>query len=590
MNNFYVADVVGSGEMNKVIARKSLVRAVALALPMFGLSGAASAAALGLIETHQEDPANVDSALAGTSSVVMSHDAKYLFVAAASDGAVTTFGRDPSTGGLTQSSVAAYRGPTTNFFVRLAGVTRLEIAPDSTQVFAAAWNGAAVVTLGVHLDDGHTNGEGTELPSQPFAVKGARMARTADGKNVYYIFADAPGVRVFERNLDAASNTYGHLHVMTDTYVADSISPEMRDALTKPQDVAVSVDGAHVYVVGRDNSGAGGDLTVLSRDEAGMLSGLEMHKHGATVTGMNDPKAVVVSADGKFVYVASDGAVATFSRAEDGKLTFVEATNYVDASASSLDVLDDAQAMVLSPNGQMVYVGTSTKTLAAFARDVETGKLTATGYVVDGVGGAAIGAVQQLVVSPDGAQLYVASNGNVDGVTVFGTSADVSAVIQDSADSVAPGGKYNYTVTVTNTGLADAANALLEITLPDGVTLTNVEGPAGVECEPETSGWHCHLGTVIAGAEPLVVTAEATAPATEGTITTTVDVTAANADPVADNNRDGLALAVSAGAAAAGPSDPAAESGGGGGGALGFYWLLLGGGIAGAARLRTLKK
>lgn len=173
--------------------------------------------------------------------------------------------------------------------------------------------------------------------------------------------------------------------------------------------VAVSPDGAHVYVAGSSDNAVG----VFTRDPAsGSLDLVEVKKDGADgVEGIAGARALLVTADGRYVYVAASGdhAVTLFRRDPDsGGLTFVESV--VDG-VNGVDGLRGARQVVISPDQQFLYVpGPFDDAIAVFRRDVETGRLTFVELQRDGVGGVnGLDGVRSVSISPDGAHLYAAS-------------------------------------------------------------------------------------------------------------------------------------------------------------------------------------
>lgn len=183
---------------------------------------------------------------------------------------------------------------------------------------------------------------------------------------------------------------------------------------------------------------------------------------GYALRGAND---VAVSPDGANVYVASRvpmfgvsifGGLASFSRSGDDGTVKEDAclssdrTTGVDGTAgvcAATPALDGATGVAISPDGKNVYaVSFDGNSLSTFARDPDTGALTDLGCLQTpsrgrcGWGRALLGA-DSVLVTADGRNVYVASRfGNA--VDVFARDADTGAlselgcVSNDSTDGV----------------------------------------------------------------------------------------------------------------------------------------------------------
>lgn len=102
------------------------------------------------------------------------------------------------------------------------------------------------------VDDGDDSGLAVE------GLSGGRaMVLSPDQRHLYVASADADAVTVFSREAVAGSEDFGRLSFVESRAVgsdepADSVSPVT--GVRGASDVAVSADGEHVYVVGRDDS------------------------------------------------------------------------------------------------------------------------------------------------------------------------------------------------------------------------------------------------------------------------------------------------------------------------------------------------
>jgi poly(3-hydroxybutyrate) depolymerase/6-phosphogluconolactonase (cycloisomerase 2 family) len=270
----------------------------------------------------------------------------------------------------------------------------------------------------------------------------------------------------------------------------------------------VSPDGANVYVAGA----LGEAVAVFARDaQSGRLTFLEVHRNGVNgVDGLGYPIVLAVSPDGAHVYVASQvGAIAAFARdPRSGRLTFVQ------AQRDGLPGPDHhIYSLTVSPDGAHVYVsgpGVATD-VAVFARDAASGRLTPIEVVSTG-----LAPTFALAVSPDGAHVYAAGftakavtafqrdsttgrltrlaswRNGVDGVQGL-DGANAIALSADGA-SVYVGGIYDYSVAVF---ARDAGTGSLHFVqaVQSGVEgVQGLKGANGVVVSPNgahlwASGW-----------------------------------------------------------------------------------------------------
>src|SRR5262245_32908481 len=131
------------------------------------------------------------------------------------------------------------------------------------------------------------------------------LALSPDGRHLYVAAENANAVLLFDRNA-----TTGHM-TLSATYVSGTGGI---DGMRGAHAIAVSPDGAHVYVASKVDDA----LVAFSRDAStGALTFLQAKFDGrATVNGLDGAESVVISSDGKNLYIAgrNDNAVAVFSR------------------------------------------------------------------------------------------------------------------------------------------------------------------------------------------------------------------------------------------------------------------------------------
>ena len=262
--------------------------------------------------------------------------------------------------------------------------------------------------------------EGLAPPPPPLALPGNSYINGQDGLNS------------LDGAYDVAISPDG-LHAYVTSYVSNSLTVFSRDAasgeltfvmstsgvdLQGPAMVEVSPDGKQVYVVAITSD----SLLIYNRNASTGIVTLDNvwteGDNGGTVTGLDYPYGIVVSPDGRFIYVTSfySNAIVTFSRAQDGVVSYENA------------LIDDinlwrAYLPAISPDGKHIYVsGGSTSGaqddgyVSAYQRDAIDGSLTFIErhyegeligcyficFYINGLSGA-----WGIAVSPDGNNVYV---------------------------------------------------------------------------------------------------------------------------------------------------------------------------------------
>jgi cysteine-rich repeat protein len=235
------------------------------------------------------------------------------------------------------------------------------------------------------------------------------VAVAPDGAHVYVVGNIDDAVAVFARNPGTGALT-------PVAVVRDGIDGV--DGLDGARSVAVSPDGAHVYVASTSEDA----VAAFRREQAsGLLTPIGVARDGvAGVAGLDGAFAITVSADGRSVYVASIVANAVVAFARDvvsGVLTFVDVEQ---DGVGGTDGLFGALDVAVSSDGGHVYaVSLVDDALVAFVRDPATGALSLLEIHRDGLAGIdGLDNGESVVVSPDGAHVYAAASGD-HAVTAF---------------------------------------------------------------------------------------------------------------------------------------------------------------------------
>lgn len=363
--------------------------------------------------------------LQGASFAVLAPDGLSLYAVGGAEQALAVFRRDLRNGHLAfveairdGDSVRDAECAVVGTVDGLAGGRAAAVSPDGAHLYVVAEGDDAIaafrrdpqtsrLTFAEVLRDGvgGVNGLGNA----------SHLAISPDGNHLYTAAAGDNGVGIFSRA--SATGALAFVGIRVDGAPQGAL---VLDGLAGAAAVAVSPDGAHVYVAGEADHG----VAAFSRAAAsGQLTFLEAEKDGAAgVDGLAGANALALSPDGRHLYVAAavDGAVAVFARDAAaaspgfGQLAFVEALfDGATQGALLVDGLAGARSVAVSADGEHVYVaGATGGTVAFFARDAATGALAYLGRLKDGEDGlGGLAGVRGLAVDGMGENVYAAGSG-----------------------------------------------------------------------------------------------------------------------------------------------------------------------------------
>jgi len=121
--------------------------------------------------------------------------------------------------------------------------------------------------------------------------------------------------------------------------------------LGRPVSLALSPMNDELYVLGFE----GHQLTIFDRDESGTLLAKQILTNGIDgVEHMLNPQKVVVSPNGKFLYVAASGsnAIVVLKKDKNGKFVFLQAFSDIDTDGNGLN---GVSSLAISSDGSTIY-------------------------------------------------------------------------------------------------------------------------------------------------------------------------------------------------------------------------------------------
>jgi len=357
--------------------------------------------------------------LSQPTAIALSPDGLYAYAASGSKNAVLRFERDAATGML--SDPVSYKTSTAGFnLAKLTGLQDLKLSADGNFVYVAAMDDNAITVFARNATDGSL--AFVESVAQGAAVQGMkkpfRLALSPDGAQVYVLAQESSAVTSFDRDPGTGQLTF-----------ARSINQSAPNLvkLVAPGGIVVSPDGAQVYVTAR----LGNALLAFDRntdttsEDFGALAWRATFAGGpgGITTGLKGAFGIALSPDGRQIYVTAeaDNAVSLFDRAIDGSLSL---RGVIQRGAPGVHGLGGAQGIVVAPNGKEVFVtGNADDSLSVFDRTTagaQAGALAIHRTVFKGDNGLVhLSQPGAMAASMDDRFVYVAASGGDSAIVVY---------------------------------------------------------------------------------------------------------------------------------------------------------------------------
>jgi len=306
---------------------------------------------LKLIQIVKDDINGVDG-LGNPRAIKVSSDNSKVFVSSGDDNALAIFNLD-SDFNLTFSKVFKNSSPSINGLEGASGV--ISLRHDNQIVVTGFYDGALTVfskdnndyRFNETISDGlsYERVFDSDVPLEKLDNLGLLGAwdiiNTLNEKQLFVASYKSNSISIFDIKENGNVIFNGKI---TDAKLAES-------DLGNPISLALSPLNEQLYVLGFEKH----QLTIFDRNKEGNLSVKQVLKNDIDgVQQFVNPQKIVVSPNGKFLYVACSGSnsLVVFHKLDSGKYGFLQAINNSDIGGSGLE---GAGSLAISPDGSKVY-------------------------------------------------------------------------------------------------------------------------------------------------------------------------------------------------------------------------------------------
>jgi 6-phosphogluconolactonase (cycloisomerase 2 family) len=364
----------------------------------------------------------------GITSIVLSPDQQYAYVAAFDSSAVYGFQRDSYSGRLELIQALSSPGD-------LNGVTSLRLSSDGRYAVSAAFRSNAVTLFRRDPQSGELKivdrirGSSTSSSrpdpfggraADPFGALSAPVGATLPSGDLRFVIEAVfvPDSRDIYA-LGCNSETVVALRVTDDDRLKVLQVIRSQDkCFANARGIAITPDGRSIYVAAQ----RGDSLTVLERDpDTGKAEIRQVCRDGQDdCEALDGAFSAALSPEADMVYVASgnfggDDAISVYRRAKDGTVQIVQELFHAGGKPEDFQ---GGNELIVSPDGRNVYaLGTGSDTLVSFRRDAKKGTLALLQTFKDEIEGThGLENASGLTISADGKFVYVVGN---DSVAIF---------------------------------------------------------------------------------------------------------------------------------------------------------------------------
>lgn len=274
--------------------------------------------------------------------VVVSHDGRFVYVAWFSS-RISLYNRNSETGQLTHKQTIH---PTSDDdpLVNIINFTSIELSPDDQYLYVTSLDKNTITTISLSPETGEMSYlqhiANTSYLSHPKSID-----ISPDGRHVYVASLASGTITTLERDFET-----GHLSLVN----AIRYGFTGYDMLKQVSYIRISDDGNNAYIASDINDSVG----VLKRDpNTGTLTPLQFFKDGTILEGIDGPREISISSDGKLLAVAGEdeSRVIIYSRnIHSGELTYLQ--RYSHSSSQNGIKLRDPIALEFSPDNLHLYV------------------------------------------------------------------------------------------------------------------------------------------------------------------------------------------------------------------------------------------